>query len=142
MKLSIGCDHAGYEYKERLLQFLKKEGHEVEDRGTYSADSVDYPDFSHQVASDVERGESTLGIVLCGSANGVNITANKHQGVRAALCWMTEIASLARAHNDANVIAIPARFVAYEYVEEIVKVFLNTPFEGGRHQNRVNKISC
>lgn len=140
MKISIGCDHAGFEYKERLVQYLKEQGHEVTDRGTYSRDSVDYPDFAHQTAEDVQDGTVEYGILLCGSANGVNITANKHQGVRSALCWMPDIAALARQHNNANIIALPARFIAYELAEQMVDIFLHTPFEGGRHENRVNKI--
>lgn len=140
MKISIGCDHAGFEYKERLFQYLKEKGHEVTDRGTYSRDSVDYPDFAHQTAKDVQDGTVEYGILLCGSANGVNITANKHQGVRSALCWMPDIAALARQHNNANIIAIPARFIAYELAEQMVDIFIHTPFEGGRHENRVNKI--
>lgn len=142
MKLSLGCDHAGYEYKERLKQYLEAKGYEVVDRGTFSKDSVDYPDFAHQVGNDVSTADATLGILICGSGNGVNITANKHEGVRSALCWMPQIASLARQHNNANVIAMPARFVAYEVVEEMTQVFIDTPFEGGRHQQRVDKISC
>lgn len=140
--ISIGCDHAGFQYKERLVKFLTAAGYTVTDRGTFSESSVDYPDFAHQVAQDIQSQDSELGILLCGSANGVNITANKHSKVRSALCWMTDIAALARQHNDANIIALPARFVSYELAEEMVKIFLNTPFEGGRHQNRVNKIPC
>lgn len=142
MKLSIGCDHAGFEYKNRLKEYLQQQGHEIMDRGTFSKDSVDYPDFAHQVGQDIDNGNADLGILICGSGNGVNITANKHSKVRAALCWMPEIAALARQHNNANVIALPARFVAYELAEEMAQVFINTAFEGGRHLNRVNKISC
>lgn len=142
MKLSIGSDHAGFEYKSRLIQFLESKGHKVNDKGCYSNESVDYPDYAHLVASDIEQGNADLGIVICGSGNGVNITVNKHPQVRSALCWMPEIASLARQHNDANIIALPARFVAYELAEEMVQVFLETAFEGGRHQRRVDKISC
>lgn len=140
--ISIGCDHAGFHYKEKLVQYLQQKGYEVTDRGTYSTDSVDYPDFAHQTAKDVAEGFATKGILICGSANGVNITANKHAEVRSALCWMPEIAALARQHNDANIIALPARFVAYELAEQMVDIFLNTAFEGGRHQNRVDKIPC
>jgi len=139
--VSIGCDHAGYQYKERLKKSLELQGYTVVDRGTFSEDSVDYPDYAHQVAQDVEKGTSEKGILICGSGNGVNITANKHQNVRSALCWMPEIAELARLHNDANVIALPARFIAYELAEQCTVTFLNTEFEGGRHLNRVNKIN-
>ncbi len=138
----VGCDHAGFEYKERVKQYLVSKGFTVEDKGTHSKDSVDYPDFAHPLATMVENGDAAFGILICGSANGVAITANKHQGVRAALCWMPEIASLARQHNNANVIALPARFVAYELAEQMVDLFMNTAFEGGRHANRVDKISC
>ncbi|RDC54819.1 ribose 5-phosphate isomerase B [Pedobacter chinensis] len=140
IKIAIGGDHAGFEYKEVLKNFLKD--YEVKDFGTYSLDSVDYPDFAHPVASAVENGEFTYGILLCGSANGVAITANKHGGIRAGLCWESEVASLVRKHNDANVLCIPARFVSEELAKEITTVFLNTEFEGGRHQTRVEKISC
>lgn len=140
IKIAIGGDHAGFEYKEHLKRFLSD--YLVEDFGTFSTDSVDYPDFAHPVASAVENGICDFGILICGSANGVAITANKHQGVRAALCWENEIAALARQHNNANVICIPARFVALALAEEMTTTFLNTSFEGGRHANRVNKISC
>jgi ribose 5-phosphate isomerase B len=140
--IAIGCDHAGFEYKERMKQYLESKGFKVEDKGTHSKDSVDYPDFAHPLATMVENGDAAFGILICGSANGVAITANKHQGVRAALCWMPDIASLARQHNNANVIALPARFVAYELAEQMVDLFMNTAFEGGRHANRVDKISC
>ncbi len=140
-KIAIGCDHAGFEYKE----FLKKEldaTFEILDFGTFSTDSVDYPDFAHATATAVEKGEAQLGILICGSGNGVQMSANKHKDVRCALCWMPEIGELARKHNDANMIALPARFIAKELALEIVQKFLNTDFEGGRHQNRVEKISC
>jgi len=140
IKIAIGADHAGFEYKEILKSFLKD--YEIKDFGTYSLDSVDYPDFAHPVASAVESGEFNYGILLCGSANGVAITANKHQHIRAGLCWENEVASLVRKHNDANVLCIPARFVSEELAKEIATTFLNTAFEGGRHQNRVEKISC
>lgn len=140
--IAIGADHAGYEYKTVLVDLLQNKGYEVKDFGTYSADSVDYPDFAHPVASAVENGEAGCGILVCGSANGVAITANKHQGVRAAICWQTEIAQLARQHNNANIICLPARFVSTPAAEEMVNVFLDTPFEGGRHANRVGKIAC
>jgi ribose 5-phosphate isomerase B len=140
IKIAIGADHAGFEYKEILKDFLQD--YEVKDFGTYSESSVDYPDFAHPVAAAVESGEFTYGILLCGSANGVAITANKHQHIRAGLCWENEVASLVRKHNDANVLCIPARFVSEELAKEITTTFLTTEFEGGRHQNRVEKISC
>ncbi len=141
-KIAIGSDHAGFEYKEAIKQYLKDEGHEVEDFGTYASDSVDYPDFAHPVASSVEGGENELGILVCGSANGVAITANKHEGIRAAIAWQNEISALARQHNDANVVCIPARFIDIDLTKKIVHTFVTTPFEGGRHANRVSKISC
>jgi len=140
IKIAIGADHAGFEYKEILKDFLQN--YEVKDFGTYSESSVDYPDFAHPVAAAVENGEFTYGILLCGSANGVAITANKHQHIRAGLCWENEVASLVRKHNNANVLCIPARFVSEELAKEITTTFLTTDFEGGRHQNRVEKISC
>lgn len=140
MKIAIACDHAGFEYKEKLVDYLKNKGYEVKDFGTHSPESMDYPDAVHPLASAVEAGESDKGIVLCGSGNGVSMTANKHQGIRCALCWNLEIAWLARLHNEANVCAIPARFISYEEAEEIVTRFLTTDFEGGRHQRRVEKI--
>ncbi|QDW26769.1 ribose 5-phosphate isomerase B [Pedobacter sp. KBS0701] len=140
IKIAIGADHAGFEYKEILKDFLQD--YEVKDFGTYSESSVDYPDFAHPVAEAVENGDFTYGILLCGSANGVAITANKHQHVRAGLCWENEVASLVRKHNNANVLCIPARFVSEELAKEITTTFLATEFEGGRHQNRVEKISC
>ena len=138
--IAIGADHAGYEYKELLRELLKN--NKVKDYGTFSADSVDYPDFAHPVATAVEKGESEFGILLCGSANGVAMTANKHEGIRAAICWNEELAELARSHNDANVLCIPARYVSSELAKDITTKFLSTPFEGGRHNNRVQKISC
>lgn len=140
LKIAIGADHAGFDYKEILKSFLIT--YEVKDFGTYSADSVDYPDFAHPVASAVENGDFDFGILVCGSANGVAITANKHQGIRAAICWENEIAALARQHNNANVLCIPARFLSTDVAKQITTTFLTTAFEGGRHQNRVNKISC
>lgn len=141
-RIAIGCDHAGYAYKEAILELLNQRGVEVLDFGTHSPGSVDYPDFVHPVADSVSIGEALLGIVLCGSGNGVAMTANKHQQIRAALCWTPELASLARQHNDANVLAIPVRFIEEETALEMVRVFLDTSFEGGRHANRVNKIAC
>ncbi len=140
LKIAIGSDHAGFEYKEILRDYLSD--YELKDFGTYSLDSVDYPDFAHPVASSVENGETDYGILVCGSANGVAITANKHKGIRAAICWEKEIASLARQHNNANVICVPARFVSTDLAKEMVNTFLTTAFEGGRHANRVDKISC
>lgn len=142
MKISIGNDHAGPEYKKAIVKYLEDKGYTVTNHGTDSYDSVDYPDFVHPVANDIESGAAEFGIVICGSGNGVAITVNKHQGVRAALCWTKEIAALARQHNDANVISIPARFTAIQQAVEMVDTFLNTKFEGGRHQQRVDKMRC
>lgn len=138
--IAIGSDHAGFEYKELLREFLNE--YEIKDFGTYSTGSADYPDFAHPVADAVEKGEFTLGILVCGSANGVAITANKHQGIRAAICWTEEIAELARLHNNANILCIPARFISKEEAKNISTRFLTTEFEGGRHALRVGKISC
>lgn len=142
MKISIGNDHAGPEYKKAIVDFLKQKGHEIVNHGTDTFDSVDYPDFGHPVATDVATGKADFGVVICGSGNGINMTVNKHQGIRSALCWDKEIASLARQHNDANIISIPARFTSIQQAVEMVDTFLNTNFEGGRHANRVNKIAC
>lgn len=142
MKIAIGSDHAGYDYKEVLVAYLKELGHEVQDFGPATGDSVDYPDYAHPVASSVENEENTLGILICGSANGVAITANKHQGIRAAIAWQNEIAALARQHNNANVLCIPARFIDLELAKKITHTFVTTDFEGGRHATRVNKIAC
>ncbi|WMN12453.1 ribose 5-phosphate isomerase B [Marivirga salinae] len=142
MKVAIGGDHAGFEYKKQLVEFLEKEGYEVKDFGPDSDASVDYPDHVHPLAEAVEKGEQELGILLCGSANGVAITANKHQGIRAGIAWEDELAALTRQHNNANVICIPARFIDYNKAQSIVKTFLTTEFEGGRHGRRVDKISC
>lgn len=142
MKIAIGNDHAGPDYKHLIVAYLKSEGHEVYNFGTDTIDSVDYPDFGHQVASAVQNGEVDMGIVICGSGNGIAMSANKHQKVRAALCWMKEIAILAREHNDANVMSIPARYTSQNQALEMVKAFLTTDFEGGRHQRRVDKIAC
>ena len=140
MKIAIACDHAGFEMKEHVKALLSSGGNDVNDLGTYSTDSVDYPDFAHKLAIEVESGAATLGFLLCGSGNGVCITANKHKGVRAALAWNAEIAALARQHNDANVLCIPARFISTDDADKIVRAFLDTQFEGGRHQRRVEKI--
>lgn len=139
-KIAIACDHAGFEYKEIIKKHLEGK-FDVEDFGTFSPDSVDYPDFVHPAADSIEQGRNELGILICGSGEGVAITANKHQKIRCALCWMPELASLARQHNNANMIALPARFIASQLATDIVDTFLNTSFEGGRHQNRVEKIS-
>jgi ribose 5-phosphate isomerase B len=139
--IAIGCDHAGFDCKEDLISFLEGEEMKYKDYGTYNKDSVDYPDFAHPVALSVESGESAFGILLCGSANGVAITANKHAGIRAAICWGEELAELARKHNNANIICIPARFVRDGDAEKMLDVFMNTAFEGGRHSNRVAKIT-
>jgi ribose 5-phosphate isomerase B len=140
LRVAIGADHAGFEYKEAIAKWLNRDN--LKDFGTYSAASADYPDFAHPVASAVESGEFDLGILVCGSANGVAITANKHQGIRAAICWNEELASLARKHNNANIVCIPARFISIEEAEKIVQTFMNTEFEGGRHATRVNKMAC
>ena len=142
MKIAISNDHAGPEYKKAIVALLQSKGYEVNNYGTDTFDSVDYPDFGHPVATDVTSGKAELGIVICGSGNGISMTANKQSKVRAALCWMKEIAVLARQHNDANIISIPARFTSIPQAVEMVEAFLNTEFEGGRHQNRVDKISC
>lgn len=142
MKISIGNDHAGPDYKKAIVQFLESKGHQVTNYGTDSVDSVDYPDFGHAVAKDVSEGNADYGIVICGSGNGIAMTVNKHQKVRAGLCWTKEIAYLTRLHNDANVISIPARFTSIQQAIEMVDTFINTQFEGGRHQTRVDKISC
>ena len=142
MKISIGNDHAGPDYKKAIIEMLIAKGHEITNYGTDSVDSVDYPDFGHPVANDVTKGKADLGIVICGSGNGIAMTVNKYTQVRAALCWTKEIAVLARQHNDANIISIPARFTSIPQVLEMVDAFISTDFEGGRHQNRVNKIAC
>jgi|SRR5882757_6167906 len=142
LPIAIGSDHAGFDCKEDLISFLEGKNLAYKDFGTHSTDSVDYPDFAHPVAVAVESGEFAFGILLCGSANGVAITANKHQHIRAALCWEAEIAELARKHNDANVICIPARFVRDGDAEKMVEIFIDTAFEGGRHEKRVEKIGC
>ncbi len=142
MNIAIACDHAGYEYKEAIKLQLVSLGHEVKDFGTHTLDSMDYPDTTHPAADAVESRECELGILICGSANGVAMTANKHQGIRAAICWEPELSKLARTHNDANMVCLPARFISLETAKEIVAIFLSTSFEGGRHANRVNKIAC
>ncbi|MDG5491059.1 ribose 5-phosphate isomerase B [Psychroserpens sp. SPM9] len=140
MNISIGNDHAGTEYKQAIVAHLEAKGYTVNNYGTNTNDSVDYPDFVHPVAQDIESKKVDFGIIVCGSGNGANMTANKHQGVRSALCWTKEITALARQHNNANILSIPARFTALQQVIEMVDTFLNTEFEGGRHQKRVDKI--
>ena len=142
MKLAIGGDHAGFELKNKVINHLTDKGHEVKDFGCSSPESVDYPDFAHPVASGVENREFDLGILICGSGNGISMAANKHQGIRSAICWEPELASLARQHNNANILTMPARFISEEKAIDIVDAFFSQQFEGGRHQNRVNKIAC
>lgn len=142
LPIAIGSDHAGFAYKTSIIQWLTQAGYSIQDLGTYSEDSVDYPDFAHPVCTLVETGKAAFGILLCGSANGVAMTANKHTAIRAGLCWVNEVASLVRLHNDANVICIPARFVSVEDAQTMINTFMTTAFEGGRHANRVNKIAC
>ncbi len=139
-KIAIASDHAGFKLKSVIVEYLIKQGYEVDDKGTYSEDSVDYPDFAHKVGFDIDNLVVEIGIVICGSGNGVNMTVNKYSGVRSALCWNSEIAYLARLHNDANVLALPARFITTDEALRCVDAFLNTKFEGGRHVNRVKKI--
>ena len=140
--VALGADHAGFEYREAIKKWLEEKGVTVKDFGTFSTASMDYPDVAHPVASSVESGETAFGILFCGSANGVAITANKHQGIRAGLSFATDVAKLIRLHNNANIICIPARFVALSLAIEMIEIFMTTAFEGGRHQNRVDKISC
>ncbi|WP_152735516.1 ribose 5-phosphate isomerase B [Marinifilum sp. N1E240] len=140
IKVAIACDHAGFQYKNKLVEFLSEKGYEVKDFGTNSEESMDYPDTAHPLALAVNDNEFDFGFTICGSGNGITMTANKHQKVRAALCWTSEIAELARTHNNANVCGIPARFISYDEAEEIADIFLKTEFEGGRHQKRIDKI--
>jgi ribose 5-phosphate isomerase B len=142
MKVAIGGDHAGFQLKSKFIDKLKSLAHNVEDFGPFNEDSCDYPDFAHQVAKGVQNKSFNLGIVICGSGNGVNMVANKYQDVRSALCWDTELAFMARAHNNANVLAVPARYISEEKAFDILNEFLTTAFEGGRHEKRMNKISC
>lgn len=142
MNIAIGSDHAGFDYKTFIIRLLIKNGHQIQDFGPVSSVSVDYPDYAHPVASALENKNADLGILICGSGNGVCITANKHKDIRAALCWTPELAALARQHNDANILCIPARFVSKQMTTKIVNTFLESTFEGGRHQSRVDKISC
>jgi ribose 5-phosphate isomerase B len=141
-KIGIAADHAGYGLKDTLKKYLSEKGIEVSDFGTDSEESCDYADYAHPMASAVENGDIELGISVCGSGNGINMTANKHQGIRAALCWNKEISELARSHNNANVCSLPARFISEEEALEIIDIFLKTEFEGGRHQRRIEKIPC
>jgi len=142
MKIAIGADHAGFELKETVKEYLISKGIEVKDYGCYSAERADYADYAHPVASAVVNKEFDYGVLICGSGNGINMTANKHAGIRAALCWNSEIAELARQHNDANIITLPARFITVEEAKKCVDVFLSTAFEGGRHADRIKKIDC
>ena len=142
MKIFLGSDHAGYELKSYLITELEKLGYTLIDKGPGSPDSVDYPDFAHPVAEEVESNSGSLGLLICGSGNGISMSANKHQGIRSAIAWNEEVAALARQHNDANILSIPARFVNLEQALEMVELFITTPFEGGRHQKRIDKIPC
>lgn len=142
ISIAIGADHAGFQLKSALVTYLNSLGHVVEDFGAYSEQSVDYPDFAHPVANAVEEGKAKYGILICGSANGISMSANKHKGIRAAIAWKKEVAELARLHNDANILSLPARFISEEEAKACVDVFLATAFEGGRHANRVNKIAA
>lgn len=140
MKVAIGADHAGFERKEELITYLKSKGIEVLDKGTYSSERADYPDYGHAVANAVIKKEANTGILMCGSGNGIAMSANKHAGIRAALCWNEEITSLARQHNDANILVLPARYMSFELSCKCIDIYLSTAFEGGRHQNRIEKI--
>lgn len=142
MKIAIGADHAGFEMKSLVIEWLEPQVETLKDLGTNSEDSVDYPDFAHAVSGEVEKGNYELGILICGTGIGVDMTANKHQGIRSALCWNSEVSRLAKSHNNANVICLPGRFISFETAKEILDVFLNTKFEGGRHNRRIHKISC
>ena len=142
MKIGLACDHAGFEYKEKLKNYLKNNNIKITDYGCYSLESVDYPDFAHQLSKSIEEQENELGIQFCGTGNGINMSANKHQGIRSALCWNTHIAEQSRLHNDANILTMPARHLQWKEVLDIVKIFISTKFEGGIHERRVKKISC
>jgi ribose 5-phosphate isomerase B len=142
MKLSIGSDHAGFELKSELINYLENLNHEVIDVGPSNNNRVDYPDYAHKLVNSILKNESELGILICGSGNGISMTANKHKNIRAALCWNSEIATLARNHNDANIVSLPARFISFNEAKSIINSFLASSFEGGRHLNRVNKINC
>ncbi|MBR5250058.1 MAG: ribose 5-phosphate isomerase B [Bacteroidales bacterium] len=140
--IGIAADHAGYELKGILIEYLREKGLEVKDFGTHSTDSMDYPDVAHPLAESIENGTCEWGIAICGTGNGISMTVNKHAGIRAALCWNSEIAALARQHNNANILSLPARFVSTEEALAMLKTFMETPFEGGRHQRRIDKIAC
>jgi ribose 5-phosphate isomerase B len=142
MKIAIGSDHAGFKLKEKVKEYLESTDNEVVDFGTYSEESTDYPDYAHKVAEQVENGSIKRGVLICGSGNGISMAANKHKGIRAALCWIPEVAEMARLHNDANIISLPARYIDEESALKMVKIFLETEFEGGRHQKRIDKIPC
>ena len=142
LKIAIGSDHAGYELKTKVVRWLEQKVQTLKDLGTDSEESVDYPDFAHAVSGEVEKGNYDLGILICGSGIGVDMTANKHQGIRSALCWKKEISKLAKSHNNANVICLPGRFITFDEAKEILDTFFNTKFEGGRHDRRISKISC
>jgi ribose 5-phosphate isomerase B len=142
MNIAVGADHAGYELKKVIIDFLKDKGHKVEDFGCYSEESIDYPDYAHPVCESIEKGTNKYGVLICGSGNGISMAANKHPGIRAALSWSSEIAELGRLHNNANIVSIPARFVSKESALKIIEAFFSTEFEGGRHQTRVDKIAC
>lgn len=142
MNIAIGADHAGYELKKVIIDFLKEIGHKVDDFGCYSEESIDYPDYAHPVCESIEKGTNKYGVLICGSGNGISMAANKHPGIRAALSWSAEIAELGRLHNNANIVSIPARFVSEESALKIIEAFFSTEFEGGRHQTRVDKIAC
>jgi len=141
LSIAIGCDHAGFELKEVLKNYLTEKGYTIKDFGTYSEERADYPDFAHQVATAVENKQYNFGLLMCGSGNGINMTANKHKGIRSALCWNREIAKLARQHNDANILTLPARFMDVNEAKACTDVFFSTDFEGGRHADRVKKIA-
>tara|TARA_B100000683_G_C12107204_1_gene397784 strand:+ start:138 stop:572 length:435 start_codon:yes stop_codon:yes gene_type:complete len=141
-KIGFACDHAGFKYKEKIKFLLEEKGYKTTDFGCFSEESVDYPDFAHKLAKAVSVNECDIGIQFCGSGNGINMSVNKHQEIRSALCWQVEIAELARLHNNANICTMPARYISFEEVEKIVHAFLNTEFEAGRHERRVNKIAC
>lgn len=142
MRIAIGSDHAGFSLKAKIIEKLSSKGHDVEDFGCFSEESMDYPDVAHPVCKSIEDKQNVMGILICGSGNGISMSANKHQGIRAALSWNSEIAELARLHNDANILSLPARFISVEEAMKCVDIFFGTDFEGGRHQRRVDKISC
>lgn len=142
MKVAFASDHAGYQLKKHLIEVMENKGYECVDFGTHSEESCDYPDYAHPAAESVERGECEFGIAMCGTGNGIAMTLNKHQGIRSALCWLPEIAALAKQHNNANILVLPARFVSFEEADRILDAYLNNSFEGGRHQRRIDKIPC